>query len=170
MERKDESEERRGKEIRDFIQFISTIWGSLATLTAIFPLSGKLFEVIPLPVDAYERSTAPIAIPLTTLVSLFVIFYSFVQRDNVIINQTRRAKIFFALGFVSLAIFFMLDQFWYPLRVWLCPERCDSTTDYRMWLVMLIPFYIAFFACVTCAFTMLALVEFKRRSTAAEGA
>jgi hypothetical protein len=122
-----------------------------------------LFKIIPLPVDAYDKFTAPIVIPLTTLVAVFIIFYSFVQRDQVIPNPTRMAKLFFSHGCVSLAIFILLDLFWYPLRERFCPELFDSTTDFAMWLVMLILFYIGFVACVTRAFTTLALVEFKRR-------
>ena len=156
------------QDLEKFLAYISSIWGLLAGITSIFPLANVLFKIIPLPVDAYHKSTEPIAIPLTTLVAVFIIFYSFVQRDQVISNPTRMAKLFFSLGCVSLVIFILLDLFWYPLRERFCPELCDSTTDFAMWLVMLIPFYIGFFACVTRAFTILALVEFKRRYMAAE--
>ena len=156
------------QDLEKFLAYISSIWGLLAGITSIFPLANVLFKIIPLPVDAYNKSTEPIAIPLTTLVAVFIIFYSFVQRDQVISNPTRMAKLFFSLGCVSLVIFILLDLFWYPLRERFCPELCDSETDFEMWLVMLIPFYIGFFACVTRAFTILALVEFKRRYMAAE--
>ena len=155
-------------DLKTFLVYISSVWGLLAGITSIFPLANVLFKIIPLPVDAYDRSTAPIAIPLTTLVAVFIIFYSFVQRDQVVSNPTRMAKLFFSLGCVSLAIYIFLDEFWYPLRQRFCPVICDSETDFKMWLVMLIPFYIGFFACITRAFTILALVEFKRQHGSAE--
>ena len=36
--------------------------GLLAGITSIFPLADVLFKIIPLPVDAYDKSTARISI------------------------------------------------------------------------------------------------------------
>jgi hypothetical protein len=145
-----------------FLKYLTSLWGLLAGLTAVFPLADVFLKVIPLPVDAYEHATAPIAIPLTTLVALFIVFYSFVQRARVTPTAARRSPWLFGLGLLALAAFFLLHHFEYPLRNWLFPGL-DSTDDYVLLLVGIVPFYIAFFACMTRAFTLLALVEFRRR-------
>ncbi len=148
-------------DLQGFIRYIASLWGVLGGITAVFPLAGVFVKVIPLPVDPYNKSTASVAIPLTTLVDVFILFYSFVQRDRIRSARSQRPGVFFVLGLVSLMAFFLLDHFEYPLRTALCPS-CDSTDDYVLMLVGIVPFYVAFFASVTRAFAILALVEFKR--------
>jgi hypothetical protein len=150
------------KDIKAFITYITGIWGLLAGITALFPLADVLLNVIPLPVDPYEKSTAPIAIPITTMVSVFILFYSFVQRDKINVIMTKRAMLFFTLGLISLIVFFLLKQFQYDLRTWLFP-KLDSTADYTLMLVGIVPFYVAFFSFITRAFVILAIIEFKQK-------
>ena len=142
---------------------MSSLWGALGGITAVFPLADVLFKVIALPVDTYDKSTAPVAIPVTSLVALFALFYTFVQRDKSRSATARRSGVFFMLGMISLVAFFLLKHFEYSLRVTLFPSL-DSTDDYVLLLVGVVPFYAAFFACVTRAFAILALMEFKRSS------
>ncbi len=149
-------------DLRGFIGYLGSLWGVLGSITAVFPLADVLFKVIPLPVDAYEKSAAPVAIPVTSLVTLFTLFYTFVQRGKSRSATARRAGLFFILGMVSLVAFFLLEHFEYQIRVWLFPSL-DSTDDYVLFLVGVVPFYVAFFACVTRAFATLALMEFRRR-------
>ena len=148
-------------DLQGFIKYMTSLWGVLGGITAVFPLADVIFQVIPLPIDPYEKSTAPIAIPLTTLVSVFILFYVFVQRDKVTSGTAPQAGKFFILGLISLMVFFLLDHFEYPLRSALFPGL-DSADDYILLLVGIVPFYILFFASVTCAFAILALIEFKR--------
>lgn len=150
-------------DLQSFIRYITSLWGAFGGITAVFPLADVLFKVIPLPVDAYENSTAPIAIPVTSLVALFTLVYTFVQRDKSRSATARRSGMFFVLGMASLVAFFLLEHFEYPLRIKLFPGL-DSTDDYVLLLVGVVPFYVAFFACVTRAFAILALMEFKRES------
>ncbi len=152
------------EDLKDFITYITSVWGLLAGLTAVFPTADVILKVIPLPVDAYEKSTAPIAIPITTLVALYIVFYSFVRRDRVTPKVSWQASLFFILGLVSLIVFFLLDHFEYPLRVRLFPSL-DSSDDYVLMLVGIVPFYVMFFGFVTRAFTILALIEFQHRSS-----
>jgi hypothetical protein len=149
--------------LQAFIKYMSSLWGTLGGITAIFPLANLLYEIIPLPVDSYDKSTAPIAIPITSLVSVFTLFYSFVQRNKFHPTKAKQARTYFILGLVSLALFFLLNHFLYPLRVRLFPGL-DSTDDYIFMLVCIVPFYVAFFSCATRAFAILALIEFKREA------
>jgi hypothetical protein len=128
------------------------------------PTADVIFKVIPLPVDAYEKSTAAVAIPITTLVALYIVFYSFVRRDRVTLRVSWQASLFFILGLISLIVFFLLDHFEYPLRVRLFPSL-DSGDDYVLMLVGIVPFYVMFFGFVTRGFALLALIEFQRRSS-----
>ena len=149
-------------EFKQFIKYMSSLWAILAGMTAIFPLADVLFKVIPLPVDAYGKSTAAVAIPLTTVAALFAILYTFVQRDKYKLATTNKSGIFFLLGMFSLATFFLLEHFEEPLRINLFPSL-DSSDDYVLLLIAVVPFYAAFFAFVTRAFMILALIEFKRK-------
>lgn len=147
-------------DLRDFIRYISSLWGALGGIAAVFPLADVLFKVIPLPIDSYEKSTAPLAIPIASLVALFTLFYTFVQRDTQSATA-RRSVMFLMLGMISLGVFLLLGHFEESLRAKLFPSL-DSTDDYVLLLVGVVPFYIAFFACVTRAFAIMALMEFTR--------
>ncbi len=149
--------------LKDFINYITSVWGLLAGLTAVFPTADVILKVIPLPVDAYEKSTASIAIPITTLVALYIVFYSFVRRDRITPKLSRQASLFFILGLIWLIVFFLLDHFEYPLRTRLFPGL-DSGDDYVLMLVGIVPFYVMFFGFVTRGFTILALIEYQRHS------
>ena len=151
------------EDLKGFITYVTSAWGLLASLSAMFPTADVILKVIPLPVDAYEKSTAPIAVPITTLVALYIVFYSFVRRDEVTPKLSWQASLFFMLGLISLIVFFLLDHFEYPLRSRLFPSL-DSGDDYVLMLVGIVPFYVMFFAFVTRGFTILALIEFRRRS------
>ncbi len=59
-------------DFKGFIKYLSSLWGALGSITVVFPLVDVLFKVIPLPVDSYGKSTAPIVIPITSLVALFM--------------------------------------------------------------------------------------------------
>ncbi|GAB6190707.1 hypothetical protein [Desulfocastanea catecholica] len=150
-------------DLRSFIKYMSSLWALLAGITVVFPLSDVLLEVISLPADAYQKSTAPIAIPVTTLVTLFTLFYTFVQRDKSQYVTVRQSNVFFMLGLSSLVIFFLLEHFEEPLRENFLPFL-DTSDDYVLLLVAVVPFYVCFFACITRAFTILALMEYKRKS------
>jgi hypothetical protein len=148
-------------DFRDFIRYISSLWGILGGIVAVFPLADVLFKVIPLPADAYGKSVGSVAIPVTSLVALFTLFYTFVQRDQSRSVTARRSGVFFVLGMLSLVAFFLLEHFEGTVREKLFPGL-DSTDDYVLFLVGVVPFYVAFFGCATRAFAILALMEFKR--------
>ncbi|MBM4263642.1 MAG: hypothetical protein FJ145_19720 [Deltaproteobacteria bacterium] len=150
-------------DLRDFLRYMSSLWGALGGVTVLFPLADTLFRVIPLPSDSYGQSTAPIAIPIASLVGLFTLFYTFVQRKRSDSTPARRAGLFFFLGMICLMLFFLLNHFEYRLRVAFLPGL-DSSDDYVLFLVAVVPLYIGFFACVTRAFAILALMEFKPRA------
>ena len=149
-------------DLQSFIKYMASLWGVLGGVTVVFPLADVLLNVIPLPVDGYHKSTAPIAIPITSLVALFTLFFTFVERDKAQFATARRSAVFFIFAMFFLLAFMLLEHFEESLRVRLFPTL-DSTDDYVLLLVGVVPFYVAFFACVTRAFAILALIEFKRK-------
>lgn len=149
-------------DLDDFLHYIGSMWGALGGITAVFPLADVLLNVIPLPVDGYGNSTAPIATALTSMVAVFALLYTFVQRRRVESLTPARAGIFFVVGMLSLLTYLLLAHFEYRLRDNLFPGL-DSTDDYLLLVVGVVPFYVAFFACLTRSFAVLALIEFNRR-------
>jgi hypothetical protein len=156
------------EDFHSFVKYMGSLWGAFGSIAVIFPLADVMFNVIPLPVDAYGKSTATVAIPLTSLVAAFTLLYMFVQRDRPQSATTKRAGTYFMLGLGALLLFFLLEHFQYPLRSTLLPDL-DSADDYVLLLVAVVPFYVTFFACVTRAFAILALIEFKRHSSQSSG-
>ena len=151
-----------GKDFQAFIRYISTLWGVLGSITVVFPLADIILKRIPLPV-ACGNSTSSVGIPITLLASLFVLLYTFVQRHRHTATSARRSGIFFFLGLIFLVIFLLFSHFEQPLRERLFdPDVIDSSDDYVLLLVGVVPFYVAFFACITRAFAILALIEFLR--------
>src|SRR5205809_3613543 len=63
-------------DLREFLGFLGSLWGILATVTAFFPLSNLLMAVLPL-LPGFERLSTVLA----TLFSLFAIFFVFVLRN-----------------------------------------------------------------------------------------
>jgi len=62
-------------ELREFLAFLRSLWGILAGVTVVFPISNLLTAVLPLLPGSESLSTV-----LATLFSLFAIFVVFVLR------------------------------------------------------------------------------------------
>ena len=83
------------EDFHSFVKYMTSLWGALGGIAVVFPMADVLFNVIPLPVDPYEKSTASVAIPLTSLVAAFTLLYTFVQRDRLRCATARRAGAYF---------------------------------------------------------------------------
>ncbi len=68
--------ERAVADLTEFLSFLGSLWGVLATVTVLFPLSNWLVAVLPLPPGSERLSSV-----LATLFSLFAIFFVFVLRN-----------------------------------------------------------------------------------------
>ena len=66
-------------------------------------MADVLFKVIPLLVDGYEKSTASVAIPVTSLVAAFTMLYTFVHAPTAVRQYCKASA---ALGLLSLVVFF----------------------------------------------------------------
>lgn len=158
------------KEFRDFIAFLQSLWGILAGISVLFPLSNALIKVIPLgyilddPAGALEYLSPELITSVTTLIALFTIFWTFGQRHKLKARREkrliqRRAWLSFAVGLLALILYFMVyfgiyALYYEPLEIW--------SGDPRRLLgdVLLLFSYSAFFALITRAFMLLGMIEF----------
>ncbi|MBI4791088.1 MAG: hypothetical protein HY782_29000 [Chloroflexi bacterium] len=157
-------------ELKDFLGFLQGMWGILAGVSVLFPLSNSLAKVIPLkewgPGGALLNFSPQLVTIVTTLVALFVILATFGQRDAFRTRTKRRvlqqqAWPSFVVAILALIIYvgiyslvangFFMSQFGWGYE-----------TDPR-WLltdVLLLLSYSIFFALMTRAFVLLGMLEY----------
>lgn len=159
------------KELKDFIAFLQNLWGVLAGISVLFPLSDAFFKIIPL--ESFEEDGFLVFFPrelftaVATLVSLFLILRTFGQRGKFKSLEERPgigrgASLSFVVGLsalvVYLVLYFFLSNSAYDVLGW---EGGDSVR--LVGEVILLLFYSGLFALVTRAFVLLGMVEFFKR-------
>lgn len=164
--------ERFLDEFKAFLAFLKSLWGVLGGISVFFPLSNVLARVIPL--RSIEDDGAlvflkPVLITaISTLITLFVVFWTFTNRGAIVSIQ-RRAWGSFLVGIlmlVSYVVFYHVKAS-YAFSVW-----GWESDDPRHLLaeVPLLVAYATFFALTTRAFMLLGLLEFYRGKTGLSGA
>jgi len=158
------------KEFKDFLTFLKNLWGMLAGISVLFPLSNMLVRLIPL--ETYENKGALVWLSsalfttLATLGSLFLILLMFSQRQKFQSTKIspriqRQAWVSFVIGLglliIYLIIYFLLGNA-YSIFGW-------SSDDIRRLIgeVPLIILYGFFFAFITRAFMLIGMSEYFRR-------
>jgi len=158
------------KEFKDFIAFLQNLWGILAGISVLFPLSNAFLKIIPLKIlneDGVLVFFSPhLFTTIATLVSLFLILWTFSQRNKVKSSKgrtrTRRQAWFsFGVGISSLVIYiviyFLISNIAYDVLGW----ESDDVRRLFGEAVLLI-FYCSFFSLMTRAFMLLGMIEFFR--------
>lgn len=158
------------KEFKDFIAFLQNLWGILAGISVLFPLSNAFLKIIPLEVldeDGLLVFFSPhLFTTIATLVSLFLILWTFGQRSKIKSSAGRaktqwQAWLSFGVGISSLVIYiviyFLISNIAYDVLGW-------ESDDVRRLVgeVILLIFYCLFFSLMTRAFMLLGMVEFFR--------
>ena len=157
------------KEFRDFVAFLQSLWGILAGISVIFPLSNVLAKVIPL--EMWEQGggfaffSSEWVTGITTLLTIFIILWTYGQRHK-FRDPKRRGRIrrqtwvSFGVGLLSLITYLLVyvlmqSDFHHSVMGW-------NSDDLRRVLfdVFLLLCYSAFFALVTRAFMLLGMIEF----------
>jgi hypothetical protein len=142
-------------ELREFLAFLRSLWGILAGVTVVFPISNLLTAVLPLLPGSERLSTV-----LATLFSLFAIFVVFALR-HVDLNDEYGgedsglfivASIWIFVGGAGVLIAYLYVRL-EPLATGLVPVL-----------------YATVFGLFAAAFTLLALVEYVHDSARGEGA
>lgn len=154
-------------DFKSFVKFLHGLWGILAGVSALFPLSNTLRKVIPLanwPEGGLAYFSPGVVSSVTTLICLFVILWTFGQRQkfgNRTREQvTRRAWQTFLLGSIALVLYLLMhyairENFYFVVLGW------DSGDLRRIFGdILLLVIYSAWFAMITRAFVLLGLIEF----------
>jgi len=156
------------KELRDFILFIQNLWGSLAGISVLFPLSNVFVMIIPLQIfeedGVYVHLSPSLITAIATLVSLFVILSTFTNRSTFKEQRKRReiqrqAWISFVVGILALVIYLAIyvATFEYAWSEW----GWESGDPRKLFAeVPLLIAYSTFFAMMTRAFMLLGMIEF----------
>ncbi len=161
------------KEFQDFVSFLQHLWGLLAGISVLFPLSNVLVKVLPL--DRYDNGGAlvwlspSIFTTVATVVSLFVILWTFGQRSRFHAASQRSAISkgawgAFLAGLTALILYLGLYYFIgpangaYGMLGWGSGDMIRLLGEIPMLLL-----YAAFFALLTRAFVMLGMIEFFRK-------
>lgn len=158
------------EEFRDFIAFLQNLWGILAGISVLFPVSNALAGAIPLGKWAQEKGGLAYFSPqlvtiVTTLIAIFVILWTFGQRNRFKSRRKRhliqrQSWFSFACGIFALFVYLALNYaiiegFYWNILKW-------ESADPRRLLgdIVLLISYSTFFALVTRAFMLLGMLEF----------
>ena len=157
------------REFREFIAFLSTLWGLLAGISVFFPLSGVFLKVIPLKAyeagGVFEHLAPPFVTAVATVVTLFLVLSTFGRRDEfkgTKRNSVRRqAWISMGLSMAALVTYMIIHQIYaeYGYSVF----GLGSGDPRKLFFeIPLLVAYTAFFALLTRAFMLLGMAEFYR--------
>jgi uncharacterized membrane protein len=159
------------KEFKDFITFLQNLWGILAGISILFPLSNVLLKLIPLKTfnedGVYNHLSPSLITTIATVVSLFVILWTFSSRNTFkkqreISEIQKKAFISFVIGIMVLIIYLVIyivtSEYAWSVWGW-------GTDDPRKLFaeVPLLITYSSFFALTTRAFMLLGMIEFFRK-------
>ncbi|MBM3150398.1 MAG: hypothetical protein FJZ88_10310 [Chloroflexi bacterium] len=124
--------------LKDFVEFIQTTWGILASITAFFPLFGSLIPIMPAP-EGKRLQTSTMATICSGFV-LYLVFLTIRVEDPVLAAIPSLILVFFAIFCFIKAM-----------------EAADYYEDARTML-----FSILTFMSLTGAFSILAALDFWR--------
>ncbi len=160
------------KEFKDFISFLKNLWGILAGISMLFPLSNLLAKAIPLQKwegeagsgALYSFSPSLVSV-VASLIALFIILWTFVQRHRIKDKKSnmipRQAGLLFLLGIFALIIYLLIYSLISNYEIFWSWFNWESDDPRRLiGDVILLIFYCMFFAAMTRAFVLLGLIEF----------
>jgi hypothetical protein len=157
------------KDFRDFIAYLQNLWGIMAGISVVFPLSNSFVKVIP--VQLWDKgggfaffSPEWITI-IATLLSLFVMLWTYGQRrkfkEQRETGSIRRQALFsFSIGITAM-IFYLVVYVLVQSDVHYSVMGWDSDDLRRVIFdVIMLFLYSVFFTLVTRAFMFLGMIEF----------
>lgn len=151
-------------ELREFLQFLSSLWGILASISLLFPLSNLLAQVVPVSDGGRPLQNLPpdTVTSVTTVTCLFITFAAFVRRDQFGDPERRprvgrSARISFGFGVAALAVYVLTHNALYRALITDNPNTELGIALYDGFFGVL---YAAFFALLTRSFLSLAMLEY----------
>lgn len=157
------------EEFKNFIAFLQNLWGLLAGISVVFPLSNVFIKIFPLKAygeegGVFEHLSPSLITAVTTLITLFVILGLFSNRDTFKEKQKRQgiqrqAWISFVIGILAIVIYLVIHTM-YLQYAWE-PWGWGSGDPRKLFAeIPLLVAYSAFFALITRAFMLLGMIEF----------
>jgi hypothetical protein len=161
------------KEFKEFTAFLRNLWGILAGISVLFPLSNVFMQIIPL--STFENGgvlvwfSARLFTAFATVVSLFLILWTFGQRQHFRSTKKRAAlqkQAWRSFGSGLSALLLYLAAYYF-LAISAFDVLGWESADVRRLLgeVPLLIIYSLFFALLTRAFVLLGMIEFFRKET-----
>lgn len=153
--------------MKRFTAFLHSLWGILAGISVFFPLSNSLIKK-GVPLAKWDESGGFAILPvelvtaITTLAAIFVVFWTYGQRDMFRSGSHRprvSATRSFIVGVASLVLYVagycLMQRDFHTVLGW------DSEDVRRLLFdLILLVLYAASFCLITRAFTLLAGVEY----------
>lgn len=155
-------------EFKEFLAFLKNLWGVLAGVSVLFPMSNVLAKIVPLqPFEhggAFAKITPSLVTTLATISTLFLILWTFGHRSKFKAQPQRRtiqrqAVISFMAGLLALVLYLV----GYSVTLANAFDVWGWASEDPRHLLAEIPLlvtYVASFALVTRAFVLLGMMEF----------
>ncbi|GAB3842006.1 hypothetical protein GCM10029963_14280 [Micromonospora andamanensis] len=152
------------KDLRDFLQFLRSLWGVLAGISVLFPLSNAFVAVIPVDDGGRPFQDLPPAVvsAATMLTCIFLTFATFGRRDRFTDPRSRgryarSARICFAGALAALAAYVLAPSGLYRVLI---TDNPDSAIGLALYDGLFAALYVLTFALLTRAFLLLAMLEY----------
>jgi hypothetical protein len=156
-------------ELKRFLEFLSGLWGLLAGVTTLFPLSNLLLEAVPLealPGGGYAYLPGTAVSVVASVSCVFVVLWTFSQRSAARgwarSAVQRRAWRCLIVGLTGLVLYYALYQVIAHDFYWIVLHWASGSLRRLAGDVLLLVLYAAFFSLLTRAFVLLALLEFVK--------
>ena len=150
------------EELREFLSFLRSLWGLLASISVLFPLSNLLFTVIPVEGggNPFQNLSPRIVTAVTMLTCVFLTFAAFGRRGKFATPERRgryatTARASFAGALATLAVYLLASDALYRELVTEGGETGTAVYD-----GVFAALYVATFALITRAFLVLAMLEY----------
>jgi hypothetical protein len=152
------------QELREFLRFLRSLWGLLASISVLFPLSNVMLRVIPIAGggNPFQNLSPGVVTTLTTLTCIFLTFATFGRRSQFSDPRRRRryatsARIAFVGAIGALAVYLLTPRALYPALI---TNNPNSELGIALYDGLFAALYIASFALLTRAFLLLAMLEY----------
>ena len=152
------------QELREFLAFLRSLWGLLAGITVLFPLSNLLITVIPIDDggNPFQNLSPRVVTALTMVTCIFLTFATFGRRHRFAVPAHRNryatiARASFVAALATLAVYLLSSDSLYRALI---TESSDPDTGAAIYDGLFAALYIATFALLTRAFLVLAMLEY----------
>jgi cation transport ATPase len=158
------------REFREFLAFLSTLWGLLGGISVFFPFSNLFSQVIPLEAYGVDDGVFNILSPpfitlVVMVVTLFVVLSTFGRRDAFKElgghNARPQAWISMGISMTALLAYMTIHRIYGEYAYSVFKMGSDDPRKLFFEAPLLLA-YTAFFSLLTRAFMLLAMLEFYR--------